>query len=78
MKQIDKCPSFELIGKAVSGDKSAIMKLLKYYDAYISKSCLRPMYGDTGSAHMAVDMELKGRIQTRLINAMLRFELKVK
>lgn len=78
MKQVDKCPSFELIGKAVSGDKSAVIELLKYYDAYISKSCLRPMYGETGSVHMAVDMELKGKIHTRLINAMLKFELEVK
>lgn len=67
-----------MISEAVSGNETAIMDLLKYYDAYISKSCLRPIYSTSNKVNMIVDMELKGRIQTELMKAILKFELKVK
>lgn len=78
MKSINKCSSYKMISKAVSGNETAIMDLLKYYDAYISKSCLRPVYSKSNKVNMIVDMELKGRIQTELIKAILKFELKIK
>lgn len=37
-------PSFELICKASSGDEMAVKEILKFYDGYISKLCLRPFY----------------------------------
>lgn len=67
-----------MISEAVSGNETTIMDLLKYYDAYISKSCLRPIYSTSNKVNMIVDMELKGRIQTELMKAILKFELKVK
>lgn len=78
MKSINKCPSYKMIREAVSGNETAIMNLLKYYDAYISKLCLRPIYSTSNKVNMIVDMELKGRIQTELMKAILKFELKVK
>lgn len=78
MNQTNKYPPYALIDKAVNGDESAITLLLKYYEAYISKLCLRPLYNEYGKVQMIVDMELKGRIQTRLMDAILKFELKVK
>ncbi len=35
-------PSFELICRASCGDEVAVKEILKFYDAYISKLCLRP------------------------------------
>lgn len=67
-----------MIREAVSGNETAIMDLLKYYDTYISKLCLRPIYSKSNKVNMIVDMELKGRIQTELMKAILKFELKVK
>ena len=67
-----------MISEAVSGNETAIMDLLKYYDAYISKVCLRPLYNKSSKVNMIVDTELKGRIQTELIQAILKFELKIK
>ena len=37
-------PSFDLICKASSGDETSIKEILNFYDAYISKLCLRPFY----------------------------------
>lgn len=73
MRKTNELPSYEMIEKAVSGDKIAIMDLLEYYDAYISKVCLRPLYNKSGKVDMIVDTELKGRIQTELIQAILKF-----
>ena len=56
-------PSFFLISSAVDGNETAIEKLLLFYEAYISKCCLRPFYDEYGNVYIVVDMELKGRIR---------------
>ena len=78
MRKTNELPFYEMIEKAVSGDKIAIIDLLKYYDAYISKVCLRPLYNKSSKVDMIVDTELKVKIQTELIQAILKFELKIK
>lgn len=72
-------PSFELICKASSGDEVAIKEILKFYDAYIFKLCLRPFYySESGKIIMQVDEELKGEIHTDMMKAILKFEIGVK
>ena len=46
MKSADKCPSFTVISLSSDGDVQAIEKVLKHYDAYISKASLRPLYDE--------------------------------
>ena len=46
-------------------NENAIEKLLLFYEAYISKCCLRPFYDEYGNVYIVVDMELKGRIRER-------------
>lgn len=73
------CPSFELICRASSGDEEAIKEILKFYDAYISKLCLRPFYhSESGKVIMQVDEELKGEIHTEIIKSILKFGIRVK
>ena len=45
-------PSFDLICKASSGDETSIKEILNFYDAYISKLCLRPFYRENGNVSM--------------------------
>ena len=72
-------PSFELICKASSGDEMAVKEILKFYDGYISKLCLRPFYhSESGKIIMQVDEELKGEIHTDMMKAILKFEIGVK
>lgn len=57
-------PSFELICRASSGDEVAIREILKFYDAYISKLCLRPFYhSESGKIIMQVDEERKRKMK---------------
>ncbi|NBI64945.1 helix-turn-helix domain-containing protein [Clostridiales bacterium] len=78
MKSVHKCPPFSIISSAANGDNVAIEKILNHYDAYISKASLRPFYDEQGNMYIVVDMELKGRIRTALIKAILGFEVRVK
>lgn len=64
-------PSFFLISSAVDGNENAIEKLLLFYEAYISKCCLRPFYDEYGNVYIVVDMELKGCIREALLKMML-------
>ena len=50
--------------------KNAMKKLLLFYEAYISKCCLRPFYDEYGNVYIVVDMELKGRIRSPFENDM--------
>jgi hypothetical protein len=74
---MNKHLSFDTIVAAVDGDKEEIKKVLNFYDGYISKLSLRKMYDDYGNVYMVVDSELKGRIQTSVMNMILNFEITV-
>ena len=77
MKQRFNKPSFYLISSATDGDENAIEKLLVFYDPYISKCCLRPLYDEYDNVYIVVDMELKGRIREALIKMILDFEIDI-
>lgn len=66
---------FALIVAASDGDEEAIRQVLDFYDGYISKLSLHPLYDEYGNVYMVVDNELKGRIQSALINMILNFEI---
>ncbi|MDY2762485.1 MAG: helix-turn-helix domain-containing protein [Faecalimonas umbilicata] len=77
-KLLQKCPPYHLIASAVDGNEKSIDKLLQFYDAYISKASLRPLYDAYGNIYIAVDMELKGRIREATMQVMQTFEVKIK
>ena len=52
-------PSFELICKASSGDEMAVKEILKFYDGYISKLCLRPFYHSESEYSCAVTPQVR-------------------
>lgn len=37
-KSVDKCPAYRTISAACDGSEKSMDKLLKFYDAYISKN----------------------------------------
>lgn len=71
-------PAYEQIVKASNGNEKAIKEILRFYDGYISKLCLRPFYHENGKVSMRIDEELKGEVQTELMKVILKFQLKVK
>ena len=72
-------PTLEVIYKGSAGSETAINEILKFYDAYIGKLCLRTFYhSESGKITMQVDEELKGQIYTEMMKAILKFEIRVK
>ena len=51
------------------------IQILAFYDPYISKCCLRPLYDEYGNVYIVVDMELKGLIREALIKMILDFDI---
>lgn len=72
-----KHPSYYLISSAVDGNENSVEKLLGFYDPYISKCCLRPLYDEYGNIYMVVDMELKGRIREAIIKMIYGFDIEI-
>ena len=70
-----KHPSYYLISTAMDGNENSIERLLAFYDPYITKCCLRPLYDEYGNVYIAVDMELKGLIREAVIKMILGFEI---
>ena len=54
LSRYDK-PSYYLLSQAMDGDEKAIEKILAFYDPYISKCCLRPLYDEYGNVYIVVD-----------------------
>lgn len=69
--------SLKLIVSATNGDEITIKKILDFYNGYISKLSLRPMYDEYGNIYMVIDSELKGRIQEAVIKMVLNFKITV-
>ena len=79
MKKEYGYPTLKVICQASTGNETAIREILKFYDAYICKLCLRPFYhSESGKIIMQVDEELKGEIHTDMMKAILKFEIGVK
>ena len=77
MKKKYKHPSYYQISSAMDGNENAIENILAFYDPYISKCCLRPLYDEYVNVYILVDMELKGRIREALIKMILDFDIKL-
>ena len=56
MKKEYGYPTLKVICQASAGNETAIREILKFYDAYICKLCLRPFYhSESGKIIMQVD-----------------------
>ena len=68
-------PSFQMIRAASNGDIEAINAVLKHYEGYIAALSMRTGYDAQGIPRTQVDEDLRQRLETKLIVAILRFEL---
>ena len=64
-------PSFFIISPAVDGNENVIEKLLLFYEAYISKCCLRPFYDEYGNVYKRRYQAMVGFIKVPLFLKLL-------
>lgn len=64
---MDNKISYQAILAAKAGDSIAMEQVLRHYDSYIPMCAQRTMTDEYGNHRVAVDMELKGRPQSKLM-----------
>ena len=66
---------YPVIVSAVSGDVDAMNTVLKYYEGYIKTLSTRTMYDEAGCPRPWLDMELRRRLETKLIIKVMTFSV---
>ena len=66
---------FHVIESAVDGDVEAINKVLKHFESYIIALSTVRLYDEYGNPHMAVDNEIRRKLETKLITKVLQFDI---
>lgn len=66
---------FPVIVAASQGDVEAINQVLKHYEGYIISLSTRTLYDEYGKPHICVDENIRQRLQTKLIAAVLNFKV---
>ncbi len=60
-----------VIEAARAGDAGAMEQVLRYYNGYINKLCIRTLYDDYGQPYTGVDEYMKRRLENKLIYAIV-------
>lgn len=66
---------YPVITAAVQGDPDAVNRVLDHYSGYIAALSMRRGCNQNGNPCFAVDEEIRRRIETKLIVAILSFDL---
>ena len=70
-------PEFEVIEAAISGDLEAIHEILLYFRPYIEYKSQRKFIDGLGRVQYVTDEYLKLRLENKLIEKILDFEIRV-
>ena len=66
---------FPVIEAAVQGETDAVNEVIRHYSGYIATLCRRTGCDKNGNYCTYVDEELRRRLETKLIIAILSFDL---
>ena len=64
-------PSVWVIHAASGGDSEAMEQVLRYYEDYINKLCIRTLYDSNGIPYVCVDEYMKHRLELKLIHSII-------
>lgn len=66
---------YPIIAAAVRGEPDAVNVVIRHYSGYIAACSTRASYDSFGNLSFQVDEELRRRLETKLIVAILDFDL---
>ena len=75
MKNSQKVLPFPIIALAVNGDVNAVNHVLNHFEHYIIKLSQKTLFDEMGNPHIHVEPEIKRILETKLIVAMMDFDL---
>jgi len=66
---------YPVIVAAVRGDPDAVNRVIGHYSGYIAALSTKTSYDSQGCPHSQVNEDLRRRLETKLIIAILKFDL---
>ena len=66
---------YPVIEAAISGDTDAVNEVIRHYSRYIAALCRRTGYDENGNYCTYIDENLRKKLETKLIIAILGFDL---
>ena len=67
--------TFDIIQQATLGDENALQKVVDHYNGYIRTLSTRTYISADGRKHCVVDEEIRGRLQEKLMKAVIQFDI---
>ena len=65
---------YPVILAASKGDPDAMKIVLQHFSGYIARLSMRKLYDERGNVYFGVDEEIRERLQTKLMRAILTFK----
>ena len=66
---------YPVIIAATKGDPEAMAIVVKHYESYITSLSMRKLYDERGNVYWGIDEDIRGRLRSRLMRAVLSFEV---
>ena len=66
---------FPIVVLAVQGDVIAMNQILKHFEHYLNRLSQKTLFDELGNPYVYVEPEIKRALETKLIVAILSFEL---
>ena len=65
---------YPVIVAASKGDPDAMKIVLQHFSGYIASLSMRKLYDERGNVYYGVDEDIRERLQTKLMRAVLSFQ----
>lgn len=66
---------YPVIIAATKGDPEAMQIVVQHYESYIAYLSMRKLYDERGNAYYGIDEDIRDRLRSRLMRAVLSFEV---
>lgn len=66
---------FPVILAATKGDPDAMKIVLQHYQSYIAHLSMKKIHDENGNTYWGIDEDLRERLQTKLMQAVLNFKI---
>ena len=66
---------YPVIIAATKGDPEAMAIVVKHYESYIASLSMRKLCDERGNTYWGIDEDIRDRLQSRLMRAILSFKI---
>ncbi len=67
--------SYNLIERAVSGDESAVKRIVAIYEPYINTLASKPLYDSEGNEYIGINVDLKDHLTQKLLDLIHTYKI---